>query len=433
MIAAREASAARVRALLTGVAAVCAACGGSGTPPTRPAAPAAQPALPITGEPVAGMASVDEAISTLMRRWEIPGGAVGVVKDGRLVYARGFGYSDAAAGEAVAPDALFRIASVSKPITGVAVAKLVEDGRLDLDAGAFALLADLAPPPGAARDPRLASITVRQLLHHAGGWDRDRSFDPMFRTTEAPATPGTPIPAGAETIIRYMLGRPLDFDPGSRYAYSNFGYAVLGEIIERAAGTSYEQYVTGAVLAPMGIRRMRLGGSLPGARAPGEVRYYDPGTATSVFPGGERVPFPYGGFHLEAMDAHGGWIASAADLLRFVTAVDGLPTRPDVLRRATIDTMTARPPAPLWEGSPVYYAQGWLVRPAEGNWWHDGSLPGTASIVVRTGGGLAWVALFNARAMLPGSAFEAQIDGAMWRAVRGVTAWPAHDLFARYP
>jgi N-acyl-D-amino-acid deacylase len=94
--------------------------------------------------------------------------------------------------------------------------------------------------------------------------------------------------------------------------------------------------------------------------------------------------------------------------------------------------MTARPPAPLWAGQPAYYALGWLVRPAEGNWWHDGSLPGTASILVRTGNGLAWVALFNARAMRPGSTFQQEIDGAMWQAVRGVTEWPAHDLFGQF-
>jgi CubicO group peptidase (beta-lactamase class C family) len=316
--------------------------------------------------------------------------------------------------------------------TAAAVLKLVEEGQLALDAPAFARLGDLTPPPGATVDPRVATITVRQLLEHAGGWDRDASFDPMFRTTEAALALGTPLPAGAETIIRYMLGRRLDFDPGTRYAYSNFGYAVLGRVIERVTGMPYERYVADAVLAPMGIRRMRVGASLLAGRAPGEVRYYDPGSVTSVFAGVGGVSAPYGGFHLEAMDAHGGWVASAVDLMRFVTAVDGLATRPDVLRRATLDTMTARPASPLWDGSAYYYALGWLVRPAEGNWWHDGSLPGTASIIVRTGTGLAWAALFNARAMRPGSTFQQEIDGAMWQAVRGVTEWPAHDLFGRF-
>ena len=419
------------------------ACGGGSAAPPTPEPTRPTPTTPtpptgggvaVSGEAVPGMESVDAVIGALMRRWEIPGGAVAIVKDGRLVYARGFGTADGTAAGTTAPDALFRIASVSKPITAVAVLKLVEAGKLQLDAPAFALLGDLRPAPGTTVDPRLAQITVRHLLQHSGGWDREASFDPMFRPIEAAQAVGAPSPASAETVIRYMLGKPLDFAPGARYAYSNFGYAVLGRVIERVSGTSYEQYVRTEVLAPMGIGRMRVGASQASGRAPGEVRYFDPATTTSVFPGGGGgVPVPYGGFNLEAMDAHGGWIASTTDLLRFVTAVDGLATRPDVLRPATIALMTAKPASPLWDGSAAHYGMGWLVRPAEGNWWHDGSLPGTASILVRTGSGMAWAALFNARAMRPGSTFEAEIDGAMWQAVRGVTAWPTHDLFARLP
>lgn len=140
-------------------------------------------------------------------------------------------------------------------------------------------------------------------------------------------------------------------------------------------------------------------------RAPDEVRYYDRASLSSVFAGGGAVSAPYGGFNLEAMDAHGGWVASTVDLLRFATAVDRLPTRPDILAGATVDMMTAKPPSPLWDGSAFYYGMGWLVRPAERNWWHDGSLPGTASIMVRT----------------------------MWQAVKGVTEWPTYDLFSTFP
>jgi N-acyl-D-amino-acid deacylase len=141
------------------------------------------------------------------------------------------------------------------------------------------------------------------------------------------------------------------------------------------------------------------------------------------------VPLPYGAFYLEAMDAHGGWVSSTVDLLRFVTAVDGLPARPDVLGPASIATMTAKPPG-LWDGSALHYGMGWLVRPAEGNWSHGGSLPGTASMLVRTDNGLAWAALFNARAMVANSGFEQQIEAKLWQAISGVTEWPTHDLFS---
>ena len=387
----------------------------------------------MTGTAVPELASFDRVITDLMKRWGIPGGAIAVVKDGRLVLARGYGYSDLDAKTSVAADALFRIASVSKPVTAAAVLKLAEQGKLDLDAKAFALLPGLTPPAGSTVDPRLGDITIRQLLSHLGGWDRSVSYDPMFRATQIADALGTPRPASVESVIRYMRGQPLDFTPGDRYAYSNFGYAVLGRIIEQVSGQSYGAYVTDAVLRPAGVTRMRLGRSLLADRAPGEVRYYDGGgTTSSVFASGGAVPWPYGGFNIEAMDAHGGWIASAVDLARFITAVDGLPTRPDVLRPETIQTMIARPPR-AWDASALHYGAGWLVRPQQGNWWHDGSLPGTSALIVRTGTGLAWAVLFNARSMVSGSTFEQEVDPAVWQAVAQVATWPSHDLFAQYP
>ena len=390
--------------------------------------------LPTTGVAVPGMASFDRVIPELMKVWGIPGGAVAVVKDGRLVYARGYGYADVAAQQPVEPDALFRIASVSKPITAAAILKLVEEGRLSLDAKAYPMLPHLTPLPGKTVDPRIYDVTVRQLLWHTGGWDRNRpgGFDPMFRSVEAAQAAGTTAPASAETVMRYMLGFPLDFAPGTKYAYSNFGYAILGRIVERASGLPYEQYVRSAVLAPAGASRTAVGRTLESGRLPGEVRYYDPAAGPSVFPGGGVVPLPYGAFYFEAMDAHGGWVSSTVDLLRFLTAVDGLPARPDVLSPASIAAMTAQPPG-IWDGSPWHYGMGWAVRPAEGDWWHGGSLPGTATILVRTGNGLAWAAAFNARAMVADSGFERQIDATLREAIAGVTEWPAHDLFTLTP
>ena len=128
------------------------------------------------------------------------------------------------------------------------------------------------------------------------------------------------------------------------------------------------------------------------------------------------------------VDSHGGWIASAPDLLRFLTAVDGFPTRPDMLQPQTIATMQTTAIG-VWGASPYYYAMGWLRRPQEDNWWHDGSLPGTTTLLVRAGNGLAWAALFNARHMKPNSQFAAELDPAIWQAVREVGTWPSGDLF----
>jgi N-acyl-D-amino-acid deacylase len=351
--------------------------------------------MPITGTAVPSMANVDNAVSKLITEWHIPGAAVGVMKDGRLVYARGFGYSDVEAQKEATPDALFRIASVSKPVTKAAILKLVEQGKFSLETPAFSLVPDITQLHGATVDPRLATITVSHLLEHTGGWDRAMSGDPMFLPTQIASATGTPAPAGAEAIVRFMMGKPLDFTPGSRFAYSNFGYAVLGRIIERVSGKSYEQFVKETVLAPAGVTRMQLGRTLYANRLPGEVRYYDLFAAPSVFPGvSSPVPSPYGGFNLEAMDSHGGWVASVVDLLRF--------------------------------------EKMWIAPPPQGLWGHDGALPGTYSVMVRMSSGLAWVALFNARDMGGNYTFESQVGAVLRQAITSVTAWPAHDLFTTF-
>ena len=372
---------------------------------------------------------------------EVPGGALAVVKDRRLVYARGYGWANREKEAPVHPDSLFRIASISKALTGVAVLQLVEAGKLALDASAFDLL-DLPAlrQPGAEIDPRLRSITVRQLLHHTGGWDRDRSFDPMFRSEEIARATGSQRPAGPRAIIRYMTGKPLDFDPGSRFAYSNFGYCVLGRVIEKASGTTYAEYVERSVLKPCGIARMRIGSSLHSA--PGEVRYYTRNTdlAGNVFPHPpNQVPWPYGGFYLEAMDAHGGWIASAIDLGRFAAALDD-PDHSPLLKPKLFHDLYAPPPPPISrkpDGTveAAYYGSGWNVRPVgrEGraNYWHNGSLPGTSTLLVRRWDSLSWAVLFNQRSDDPHLS-DGEIDGALHVAADKVRAWPDEDLFRHF-
>lgn len=373
-----------------------------------------------------------------MTRWSIPGGAVALVKDEKLVMAEGYGLVDKSTSQPAAATSLFRIASVSKPITAVTILKLYEDGLLGLEEKAFQILEDLEPPPGGVADPRIYQITIRDLLQHSGGWDSSLSGDPMFKSREIAQAMGVPLPADSLTIIRYMMGRPLDFAPGERYAYSNFGYCVLGRIIERVTGQDYENSVKTRILGPIGIRSMRIGHTLLKDRAENEAVYYDylgAPLAESVFPDVPGlVAWPYGGFYLEAMDSHGGWVASAVDLMRFITAVDGRPLRQDLLKPSTIDLMVARPKLADWKNSAWYYALGWDVRPqvTDSNWWHTGSLPGTETIVVRTYHGMAWAALFNSRPQ-DSDGFEAELDSALWEAVNGITDWPSEDLFANYP
>ncbi len=130
----------------------------------------------------------------------------------------------------VTTSSLFRVASLSKPITAVAILKLAEEGKLKLDQR-FLDFVDIEPhfEQGQHFDERISSIRIRQLLHHSGGWDRERSYDPMFASKHIAEQLEVKSPASTSEIIRYMLGRPLDFEPGSKYAYSNLVIAYLAE------------------------------------------------------------------------------------------------------------------------------------------------------------------------------------------------------------
>ncbi len=413
-------------------AALPASAGSGRTPVARETHP-----FPITGTAVPGLAAFDREMLALMQRWEIPGGALAVTRDDRLVYARGFGYADVARGLPVAPDAVFRVGSVSKTVTATAILELVEDGKLRLDERVFPMFPELAPPAGTSPDPRLARITVRDLLNHSAGWDRLLSLDPMFAPRLTAQAVDARIPADPRTVIRFVKGRPLDFSPGGRFSYSNFGYALLGRVVEHASGMGYEEYVRSAILAPLGITRMRIGRSRPEDRPPGEVRYYDSGARAqvrSVFPGEEDlVAWPDGGFYIEAMDSAGGWTASAIDLVRFMTAVDGRPERPDLLSPGTQRLMLLRPQISTWVLRDAWYGLGWYVRPdgPRAAVWHGGTLFGTTALLMRITDGRAFAAVFNSKPE-QAEAFLWEIEAVLRRAAARVDAWPRSDDFARW-
>ncbi|HEX8169486.1 MAG TPA: serine hydrolase domain-containing protein [Thermoanaerobaculia bacterium] len=399
------------------------------------AAVTASAETPSTGTVIPGMVSYDQLASTLLTKYQIAGGAIAVARNGKLVFARGYGYANKATGDLVQPDSRFRLASLSKPITSAAILLLVQQGKLSLDQRVFDLLS-YEPLPGQSVDPRLATITIRNLLEHSGGWNRDTTFDPMFMPVAIAAATGTAAPATTDSIIRFMMGKPLQFNPGSDFNYSNFGYLLLGRVVETITGQPYEKFVREQVLAPSGAACMQIGRSLQTQSLPGEVKYYDfPGAplVPSIYGTGTKVPRPDGGFYLEAMDAHGGWVASTIDYLRFVLSVDAINDPPDILSEATTKLMIARPTIPYWSTTPYWYAKGWQVRPSLGNanWWHSGGLPGTATIVVRNYGGLAWAAFFNSQPA-NADAFLEELDAGMWNALGGVTSWPSYDQFQSF-
>lgn len=346
---------------------------------------------------------IDFILQRFMGERRIPGGAIAINYNKRLVFAKGYGWSNIGHRERVTQNTLFRIASLSKPITALAVLKCIQSGKLSLQTRPFEVLGLMPLKPEMQVDPRLYEITVFQLLQHTGGWDSNLSgFDPMFAQKDIAAFAGVTSPPDKDTIIRYMLGRRLDFDPGTRYAYSNFGYLVLGRLIEKIYCISYGTFVKQYILQPLGVMQMYLGYSFWEQRYVGESTYYDEHMVSSVFdyrPG--RVKFPYGGFCLENMDSHGGWVASVVELSKLSSYFT-----PPYIDDDLVKMMTMPPPPPAWRDrngrlSDYYYSCGWLVRPIAGgnsyNLWHTGSLPGSFGIWVRRHDLVSWIALFNKR------------------------------------
>ncbi len=368
---------------------------------------------------------IDRKVEHFISSWRIQGASVAITKDERLVYAKGFGVANSETGETVQPGHLFRIASVSKLITAVAVLKLVENEILDLDDQVFG-------PEGILndsifldyRDLRVEQIKVKHLLNHTAGWSR-YSGDPMFNSLYIARKMEVSPPAGLEYIIAFALANRLNYRPGTRYSYSNLGYAILGKIIERKSGMPYQDYVVMNILKPLDIHDMHIGKSYYHEKYPNEVRYHSSSgsmTAYDIDGSGQKVPIFYGGNHIELLGPAGGWVASAPELIKFLTAIDGFPGQPDILGQPTIDQMAD----PHEAGRGLF---GWRGSNRYGTWWRTGYLTGSSALMVRQKDGLNWVVMINT-STFKHSRIHRYVSGMMFGAVSQVESWPFIDLFS---
>jgi uncharacterized protein (TIGR03437 family) len=382
----------------------------------------------------------DQFMSDLMNKYSIPGAALTITRNGHIIMARGYGLKDRENNVPMQPDTLLRMASLSKTITAVTIMHLVETGQLTLDQPAFALLPDLQPLGGKDKDPRLAAITIRQLLTHSGGWDSEKSgFDPTGSQGYIASFMGVPSPVSSDDMVRYMRGEVLlDCNPGDCYAYSNFGYDVLARIIDRVTGMSYEQYVRTNVFAPVGITTARIGQTLPQGQLPGEAKYYANQKTQTIFPDEtpKVAPVAYGAWYMEGFDGDGGWVVSPVDFAKFINAIDGQKGTA-FLKPSSVAEMTARPNIPYWNGQTSWYGFGMAVQPtAKGQiWWNDGAIDGTFTRFTRTDDGLVMVAFLNSRSNPAGreGALQNDTDAGLSNTAAQVTNWPNVDYIELFP
>lgn len=374
-----------------------------------------------------GSTFIAKKADDFLKQWNLAGMTMAIVKDGKMVFAHGYGYADVEAKLPVNPGNLFRIASVSKLITAVAIMKLVEKKVISLDSKVFgpnAILKDSIF--NKVVDKRLYKITVRHLLAHAGGWTLTYG-DPAFNSLVVLEKTGETGAATMDSYCRFVGSRKLHFEPGTRSSYSNMGYMFLGKVIEAASGKKYEDFVINDVLKPQGILDMHIGKSYLAEKRINEVKYYEAEESQPIpaFDGsGTMVPKPYGGNPIELLGAAGGWVASSVELAKLMALIDGFRSVPDMISGHLIDQMVVNKDfrGPL----------GWKVVKKNGDWIRTGSMAGTSAIMKRQSNGFGWVIIINSSSW-KGPRLPAYVDYMMRQIEKKITIWPKSDLFKYEP
>lgn len=362
----------------------------------------------IRGVPRRQAQGISEIVQAYMETYSVPGMSIAMAYRGKLKLIGCFGFADKENNQMVQPENVFRIASVSKPITSATVMKLEESGKLSLSDrvlgkdGYLNSIYDIQNLTDKENRNRLEQITIQHLLEHtAGGWGNKKN-DPMFLPEGLPMNQHELISWVLETI-------PLEKMPGESYDYSNFGYCLLGRVIEKVTGQSYEEAVQQLILKPSGVKNMAIAKEKHRDQLPNEVVYYG------------KNEGPYNEYmNVRRMDSHGGWVASPADLVRFAIHVDGFTSPRDILTEESIRKMTETSKANQ------FYAKGWSVNKYN-NWWHMGGFSGSSSILARIHDGHCWAVISNSRS--PRKEFSGAFDGLPWKIKNSVNKWGNHDLF----
>lgn len=187
---------------------------------------------------------LEPLIEKTMRENRMPGFAIGIVENGKVIYAKGFGVAKLGENKPITTQSIFHMASVTKPFVATAIMQLVERGKINLDARVTEYL-----PYFRMKDERFATITVRQMLSHTSGmpdvedynWDKPEYDD-----------------GALERYVRNLSGLSLISAPGEKFQYSNIAFEVLGDVIAKVSGESFESYVQRNILKPLGMKHSTL-------------------------------------------------------------------------------------------------------------------------------------------------------------------------------
>lgn len=319
---------------------------------------------------------IDGKIEAFLATYKIPGASLAISKNGKLVYKKAYGKADVEGNVDMTTNHRMRVASVSKTFTGVAIMRLVQAGKLSLDDKVFGPGSILGTDFGTkAYSARILNVTVKNLLQMTtGGWVLSNDRD---------AIDSNPAMNNKVFFDWMMDNALLKHDPGTRYWYINTNYFVAARVVEKVSGKSFYQFMKDDFLTPLGISSAVFGKSAMTNLQPNETKYYGQGGLKG---------FEYN-LNIERRDGDGGLVISAPDLLKFVLAIDGNPSRPDILDASTfqkfIEGSGAAPLNPNFGNGILKWNSRFLFY---------GALPGTRSSYMTENNGMAVALIFNGNA-----------------------------------
>lgn len=333
---------------------------------------------------------LDKKVRYYMRKWQFKGASLAITRNDSLVYAKGYGWADEENGVQMEPGHILRIASVSKLLTAVGIMVLQDQGMLSIKDTVFGPSGILNDSlfVGTIKDRNHHKITVEHLLRHQGGFHRD----PLFSSRDVKHQLQLDHAPEKEDFYRLVLSRRLRFMPGSWQNYSNFGYLLLSEIIEKVSGMPYEKFMTEKVLIPAGCYDMHIAGSYYKDKYENEVRYYthegDGKFIEEYNDSGRIVERCYGGNNIPLLSGAGAWCGSSIEIARLVASIDGDPGVPDILSEEAIGQMTE-----YFDNET--YSLGWNDTNPDKGWSRSGTLSGTCALVKRFPDGECWILITN--------------------------------------
>ena len=333
---------------------------------------------------------LDKEIHRYLRKWEMKGASLAVMRNDSLLFAKGYGWADEEENIKMEAGHILRMASVSKLITAIGIMKLQDQGKLSIKDKVFGPDGVMkgSGPDTLIRHSAYDHLTIEHLLRHQGGFYRD----PLFSSRDVMVQMGLDHAPTADDFFRLILPKRLRYKPGTTHRYSNFGYLLLSRIIEHSSGKTYEQYIKEDVMDPAGCYDMHIAGNYYSDKRENEVRYYThrgEGQFIEEFSGtGQFVERSYGGNNIPLLSGAGAWCGSTAELARLVASVDGRGEVPDIISKKAVEQMVE-----YFDQST--FSLGWNDTTPGVGWSRTGTFSGTSAMVKYFPDGECWIFISN--------------------------------------